>query len=89
MKPFFSAAAFSLFFIFCSESFAQIQPALIFSDNMVLQRDIKIPVWGTAAPGEVVTVLFGEKTVSGATDKSGKWKIFLPENNSVRASRYF
>jgi len=82
MKPFFSAAAFSLFFIFYSEGFAQIQPARIFSDNMVLQRDIKIPVWGTAAPGEVVTVLFGEKTVSGATDKSGKWKIFLPENKA-------
>lgn len=82
MKQFLSAAAFSLFFIFCSEGFAQIQPARIFSDNMVLQRDIKIPVWGTAAPGEVVTVLLGEKTVSGATDKSGKWKIFLPGCNA-------
>jgi hypothetical protein len=28
----------------------------ILSDGMVLQRDAKVPLWGTAEPGEVVTV---------------------------------
>jgi len=79
MKPFLSAAAFSLFFIFCSNGFAQIQPARIFSDNMVLQRDIKIPVWGTAIPNEIITVSFNGKCVSGTTNASGKWKVFLPD----------
>jgi hypothetical protein len=45
---------------------------------MVVQSDIKIPLWRTTAPGEVVNLLFGEKIVSGTNDKYGKWKIFLP-----------
>ena len=28
----------------------------VFGDHMVLQRDMKIPVWGMADPGEKVTV---------------------------------
>ncbi|MDP6490906.1 MAG: hypothetical protein QGG69_03925, partial [Kiritimatiellia bacterium] len=30
-----------------------------FTDNMVLQREMEVPVWGWADPGEVVTVAFG------------------------------
>ena len=35
----------------------------LFTDNMVLQRDIKAPVWGWAEPGEVVMVKFNGQTV--------------------------
>ena len=58
---------------------AQIVPARIFSDNMVLQREVGIPVWGTAAPGEPITVSIGRKTASCTVDDSGKWKVFLPQ----------
>ena len=30
--------------------------ASIFSDHMVLQRDVKLPIWGHAAPGAKVEV---------------------------------
>ena len=33
-------------------------PAIIGS-NMVLQSDMKLPIWGTADPGEAVTVTLG------------------------------
>ncbi len=57
-------------------------PAL-FADNMVLQRDVPIPVWGTAEPGEEINVLFEQKTTEGkgaegkstTADKEGKWQI--------------
>lgn len=48
-----------------------------FGDHMVLQRNIPVPVWGTAGPGEKVTVRFqGQvKTVTAGTD--GKWMARL------------
>lgn len=79
MKRLFIIATAPLLLIFYSSSFAEIKPARIFSDNMVLQREIKIPIWGTAAPGEKIVVFFNGKFASGNTDISGKWKIFLPE----------
>ena len=41
---------------FLFAALATLELPAIFSDHMVLQRDQAIPVWGTAAPGEVVTV---------------------------------
>ena len=37
------------------------QPS-IFGNNMVLQRDVKVPVWGWADQGEEVTVTFNGQT---------------------------
>ena len=60
----------------------------IFTDNMVLQRGQAVPIWGTAAPGEEVTVSFAgqsKKTTAGAT---GKWRLNLDalEANAEPAS---
>lgn len=50
-----------------------------FNDHMVLQRDIAIPVWGWADPGEKVTIKLGEsESVTVTTDDLGKWKAKLP-----------
>ncbi len=54
-----------------------VRPAAVFTDNMVLQREMKVPVWGTAAPGEKVTVQFAGQTVGVAADDSGKWRAEL------------
>ena len=35
---------------------ADVQPAALFADGMVIQRETKAPVWGTADDGERVTV---------------------------------
>ena len=34
-----------------------VTPGSVFSDNMVIQRDAPVRVWGTAAPGETVTAM--------------------------------
>ncbi|WP_246228279.1 sialate O-acetylesterase [Paraflavitalea devenefica] len=55
---------------------AEVQPNSLFSDHMVLQRDIAVPVWGTASEGEKVTVTFNDQQVS-ATAVNGKWMVKL------------
>ena len=48
----------------------------LFSDGMVLQREIRVPVWGSADEGEQVTVQLQEQKVS-ATAKDGKWLMLM------------
>ena len=50
----------------------------VISNNMVLQKDIPLPIWGWAAAGEEVTVTLGNSTVKGTADGAGKWKVVLP-----------
>jgi len=49
-------------------------PAVI-SDNMVLQKGTQVPIWGTAEPGERVTVTMGEQQVKTTADSEGRWII--------------
>lgn len=51
-------------------------PALI-SDNMVIQRDTPVHIWGTASIGEKVTVSLLNQTKSAITDDQGKWQLWL------------
>jgi sialate O-acetylesterase len=44
---------------------------------MVLQRHSKVPIWGSAAPGEQITVEFAGQSKSGAADANGNWLINL------------
>jgi len=60
-----------------AEEEVDVKCASIFSDNMVLQRDKVVPVWGKAAVGEKVTVSFSGQTLEAITDKEGKWMVRL------------
>ena len=51
-------------------------PAL-FGDQMVLQRERAVPVWGWAEPGEQVTVEFAGQTKTTTGDVNGKWLVKL------------
>jgi sialate O-acetylesterase len=44
---------------------------------MVLQRATSVPIWGTAEPGERVTVEFQGQTLSTAAGEDGKWRVAL------------
>ena len=59
-------------------SMADITPATMFTDNMVIQRDTQAPVWGTADAGEKVNVTASwGATTSTTTDDTGKWQVNL------------
>lgn len=47
----------------------------LFADDMVIQRDAKASVWGTADPGEKVSVDFNGQSVSTTTPANGEWKL--------------
>jgi sialate O-acetylesterase len=47
----------------------------LFSDNMVLQRDRPVPIWGWTQPGRKVTVRIAEKTATAIADAQGKWMV--------------
>ena len=59
-------------------STADVKPATLFTNNMVIQRDTQAPVWGTADAGEkvIVTASWGA-TASTTTDDAGKWQVRL------------
>ena len=44
---------------------------------MVLQRDLPVPVWGEAAPGETVTVAFAGQSRTSTAGGDGKWRVTL------------
>lgn len=59
------------------QSNAAIRLPKILSDNMVLQRNKLITIWGWADANEKVTVRFNKQTQSARADKAGKWSVVL------------
>jgi sialate O-acetylesterase len=69
-----------------SNIYAELKMPEIFSDNMVLQRDMPLPVWGWAEPGDTITVEFapsswqagqGGQKKTAVAGKDGKWTTVL------------
>ena len=56
---------------------AQVELAGAFSDGAVLQRGMKVPVWGKASPGEKVTVAFAGQSAEAVADANGAWRADL------------
>ncbi len=55
---------------------AGVKPNNLFSDNMVLQKGVSVPVWGTAKDNEKITVSFNNQIVSTVA-KNGRWMVKL------------
>ena len=56
---------------------AELKLAAIFGDNMVLQQNQSVPVWGWSDPGDAVTVAFGGRTAATRAGADGKWLVKL------------
>ena len=56
---------------------AKVAMKLPFTSHMVLQRNMPVPIWGTAAAGEKVTLSFNGQIKDTVTATNGKWKIVL------------
>ncbi len=59
----------------CGQPF---KPFPLFQDNMVIQRQKPVHVYGTAAAGILVTVDFNGKKGESVTGKDGHWDVILP-----------
>ena len=51
----------------------------IISDNMVLQAQTKVCIWGKATPGENISVApsWNEKSISTTAGKDGRWRVYI------------
>ncbi|HEY0075273.1 MAG TPA: sialate O-acetylesterase [Abditibacteriaceae bacterium] len=47
----------------------------LFSDNVVLQRGVKAPIWGWAAPGQKITVALAGDIYETTAGADGKWML--------------
>jgi sialate O-acetylesterase len=60
-----------------------------FTDHMVLQREIPVPVWGEADPGAMILVEFADQRRTDVADSNGQWRVDLePMIASSRPYRY-
>ena len=66
-----------LLLVFSSAQAGALQPADALGDHMVLQRNKPAPVWGTADPGEEVTVSFAGQKKKAVADSKGHWMLRL------------
>ncbi len=66
-----------LLFAFGKWANADVTLPKLFADHAVLQRDVELPVWGWAAPGELVTVSIAAQTLKTKAGKDGKWQLRL------------
>jgi sialate O-acetylesterase len=62
----------------CASVVADVRLPAVIGNNMVLQRDSELPIWGWADPGEKVTVAFEGKTAETTAAADGTWKVKLP-----------
>jgi sialate O-acetylesterase len=58
-------------------AWADVKLPAVLSSHMVLQRGMAVPVWGTAAAGEKVTVTFRRQKKSAVADEKGNWMVKL------------
>ena len=56
---------------------ASITLPAIFSDHMVLQQGVTLPVWGKADPGEAVFVRVSGESGMTTADATGTWRVVL------------
>lgn len=56
---------------------ADVKLPAVLASHMVLQRDKPIPIWGTADPGEEVSVQFGSQTAKTKANDQGDWQVTL------------
>ncbi len=56
---------------------AAVTPNPLFTEHAVLQQGIPVPIWGTAEPGEAVTVALARQSVSTKAGADGRWLVHL------------
>jgi len=66
-----------LFVLSFGSLYSQVRPHHIFDNNMVLQRDQPVKIWGWANPSERVKIEFGGQVKSTQANQQGEWFTHL------------
>lgn len=62
----------------CQSPASEVALPALFTDNMVLQRDQDIPVWGKATPGGAVSVAMNDMARETTAAPDSMWEVRLP-----------
>ncbi len=73
----FLATLLPVWLAFESPSQAALKLSALFDNNMVLQQQMSVPVWGWADPGSLVTVSFAGQLKTTRADDAGAWVVKL------------
>ncbi|MCX6346200.1 MAG: sialate O-acetylesterase [Armatimonadetes bacterium] len=76
-KSLFGIAGAALILAISAAAVQAVELPNVFANHMVIQRDIKAPVWGKAAANSTVTVEFAGQKKTATADAGGKWMIKL------------
>jgi sialate O-acetylesterase len=77
MLRFLSLIMFTIILLVSFQAYAETRLASIFGDDMVLQCDKSIAVWGWDDPGAKVTVRFGDQSPEATASATGRWSVTL------------
>jgi sialate O-acetylesterase len=75
-------ASLAAFLVIAAPARADVSLPRLVGDNMVLQRDAPLEIWGWADPGERVRVFFRGRVLSTHADLSGQWSARLPAEHA-------
>lgn len=70
-----------------SVAMAEVKLTNLFSDNMVLQRELPAPIFGTASAGEKVSVTFDDQTLETVAGADGNWMVKLSPLKTSKTGR--
>lgn len=73
-----------LLFSFLQSAAFALEVDRVYASNMVLQREMKLPIRGNASAGAKVTATFAGQSVAGKADDAGRWSVTL---NPLDASK--
>ncbi|KRD12853.1 sialate O-acetylesterase [Flavobacterium sp. Root901] len=70
---------FVLFLMICSSALANVTLPNIFGDNMVLQRNSEVKIWGWANPKEEIKLVSGwnNQEYKAVTNNQAKWELTI------------
>ena len=70
---------FILFLVCSAASFAKVKLPDIIGDNMVLQQNTKVKLWGEATPNRKITITtsWNNLTYNGVSDAKGNWVVLV------------
>ncbi len=71
----------AILFLSCSVSLIAAVPNSLFSNHMVLQQKVDIPVWGTGRNGEKISIEFAGQLLTTIVEKN-HWHVVFPAKNA-------
>jgi sialate O-acetylesterase len=74
MRAFYTVLTFAVLLV---PAWADVRLPRLLSDGAVLQRELPVRIWGTADPGEKITVKFRDQAGEAEADSLGRWELHL------------